>query len=120
MYNYFMLIGRIAKDIEITELDDGKRVINLVLAVLRPFKNTDGTYQTDFFRVSLWEFLADIAVENLKKGSKIAVKGRLTPKVITLESKAIITVNELIGERLIFFNNPKNNDESSNESVQSE
>lgn len=108
MYNYFMLIGRIVSEIEITELDDGKRVINLTLAVLRPFKSQDGTYQTDYFYVSLWEFLADLAYENLKKGNKIAVKGRLFPQQVKLESGATITANKLVGERLIFFDSNNN------------
>ncbi|HIT43907.1 TPA: single-stranded DNA-binding protein [Candidatus Avacholeplasma faecigallinarum] len=110
MYNYFMLIGRICTDIEIKEVGEGKKVVNLLLAVNRDFKNMDGTITTDFFRVSLWEFLADIANDCLKKGAMVGIKGRLVPKKETTANKTVITVTELVGERIVFFdslNNPK-------------
>lgn len=105
MYNYFMLIGTIVKDIEIKEVEDGKKVVGLVLAVQRPFASMDGTYATDFFHISLWEFLADYAQEKLKTGLKVAIKGRLLPKLITLESGAKIYNYNLIGERVFDMTN---------------
>jgi len=101
MYNYFMLIGTVCKDVEMKELADGKRVVSLVLATSKPFPGPDGTRGTDFFNISLWEFLADQANETLKQGSRVAIKGRILPKLVTLESGARIYVNELIGERLM-------------------
>jgi len=103
MYNYFLVIGRICNDIEVVQLGDGRKVVNITLAVNRDFKNTDGAYSTDFIKISLWEFLADVANDNLKKGRIIGVKGRLYPKFETLQSGAVITVHELIGERIIFY-----------------
>ncbi len=103
MYNYFMLIGRICTDIEIKEVGEGKKVVNLVLAVNRDFKNMDGTYVTDFFRISLWEFLADLANDCLKKGAMVGIKGRLCPKKETISNGTVINVSELIGERVVFF-----------------
>jgi len=106
MYNYFMLIGTICKEVEIKEVADGKRVVQLVLAVQRSFANMDGEYDTDFFNISVWEFLAEYANEKLKVGSKIGVKGRLVPKLVKLESGAKVYKNDLIGERIIYFSSP--------------
>lgn len=103
MYNYFMLIGRICTDVEIREVGEGKKVVNLLIAVNRDFKNMDGTYTTDFFRVSLWEFLADLAKDCLKKGARVGIKGRLMPKKETIANGAVINVTELVGERVVFF-----------------
>ena len=108
MYNYFMLIGRIINDIEIKEYEGGKRVVNLCLVVTRPFKNYDGNYDTDLINVSLWEFMADLAVERLKKDTKIGVKGRISPRKVTLQDGATIHVMDLIGERVMFFDNNQN------------
>ena len=105
MYNYFMLMGTICKDIEVKEFEDGKRVVNLVLAVQRPFANMDGEYVRDFFNISMWEFLADLANERLKVGQSIGVKGRLVPKKITLESGAQIYKYDLVAERIMYFTN---------------
>ena len=42
MTNGVYLIGRLVKDPEIKELESGKKVCNITLAVQRPFKNADG------------------------------------------------------------------------------
>lgn len=103
MYNYLMLVGTIAKDFELKELDEGKRVVQLELAITRSFKNQDGEYDCDFVRITLWDFLADIAKENLKKGNTVGVKGRVFPHMEQLASGAYVPLNELVGERIIFF-----------------
>ena len=80
MYNYFMLIGYVVNDIELKEVADGKKVVKLRLAVKREFQNMDGGYDTDFINISVWEYLAEHAVNYLKKGARVAVKGRICPK----------------------------------------
>lgn len=108
MYNYFMLIGRICTDIEVREVGDGKRVVNMILAVNRDFKNLDGTITTDFFRISLWEFLADIANDCLKKGKMVGIKGRLHPKKEMIEEGKYFHTTDLIGEKIVFFDSNGN------------
>ena len=105
MYNYFMLIGKIVNDIEIREYEGGKRVVNLCLLVTRPFKNFEGNYDSDFLNISLWEYLADLAVERLKNGTKVGIKGRISPRKVTLQDGVTISVMDLIGERVMFFDN---------------
>jgi single-strand DNA-binding protein len=109
MYNYFMLIGRIVNDIEVKEYEGGKRVVKLCLMVTRPFKNFEGNYESDFINVSLWEYMADLAQERLKKDDKIGIKGRITPRKVTLQDGATISVMDLIGERVMFFDLPYQN-----------
>lgn len=108
MYNYFMLIGRIAGDVEVKTLSDGRKVLNLVLAVVKPFKNTNGEYETDFFKVSLWEFIAEMVAEKFKKGSQIGIKGRLCSRKEVLENGTNSYSIDLIGERVVFFDNSDN------------
>ena len=95
-----MLIGTVCKEIEVKEIEDGKRVVNIVLAVQRPFAQIDGTYATDFFNIAAWEFLADYAQNTIKVGSRVVIKGRLVPKLITLESQAKIYKYDLVGEKI--------------------
>ena len=103
MYNYLMLVGTITKDIELKETTDGKVVTTVELAVTREFKNVDGGYDCDFIRMTLWGFVAEIAKENLSKGSRVGIKGRIYPHTEQLASGAYVPINELIGERLIYF-----------------
>ena len=103
MYNYFMLIGRLCADAEIIELPEGKRVCNLVLAVNREFKNQDGEYDTDFIKISVWDFLADVASNNLKKGRMVGVKGRVSVRKVILKDDSELNTHVLIGERIVFF-----------------
>ena len=103
MYNYFMLIGTIYNDLEIKEVRDGLRLVNIVLSVKREFQNSNGTYDIDFFNVTVWETLAQIAIDNLAKGTRIGLKGRLKPNLVTLETGAKIHTYQLIADRLIFF-----------------
>ena len=72
-----VLVGRLTSDLEAKELEDGKKVTNMTLAIPRSFKNADGEYETDFIDVSLWDGVAQNTAEYCKKGDIIGVKGRL-------------------------------------------
>ena len=111
MYNYLMLVGTITKDIELKEVADGKKVTTLDLAVLREFKNQEGNYDTDFLKVTLWDFNAELAYETLKKGSRIGIKGRIYPHIEQLASGAYVSINELVGERIFFFDKAISSDD---------
>ena len=111
MYNYLMLVGTIVKDIELKELANNKKVATIDIAVLRDFRNADGNYDCDYLKVSLWDFLAELAVETLQKGSKVGIKGRIYSHVEQLASGAFVPINELIGERLFFFDRAQASDE---------
>lgn len=77
MYNLVQLIGRITKEPEIKELESGKKVCNISLAVQRNYKNEQGVYEADVIDCALWNGIAERAVENCKKGDLIAVRGQL-------------------------------------------
>ena len=106
MYNYFMLMGRLVKDPEVKELTDGKRVMNLRLAVNRSFQNTKGEYDTDFFTIVFWDYLIEFAQENLKKGQPVLIKGRLQTNKEELSNGYQLSYPTLVGERIFSFSNP--------------
>ena len=101
MYNYFMLIGWVLNDIELKEFEGGKKMVNLFLKVTRPFKNFDGQYESDSLNVSLWSFLAEAAVDKIKKGKKVAVKGRIAQRTIEHEDGTATNTFDLIGDKLM-------------------
>lgn len=94
MYNYFMLIGRVLEEPTIEELEDGKKTCVIKLNVRRSFCNAYGEYEADVFKITFWDFLTTYVEDYIKKGIRVAIKGRMQ----TAEQGI-----ELIGERVMFF-----------------
>ena len=65
MLNQTVLVGRIVKNPELKETDSGKKVANIILAVPRSFKNSEGQYETDFISCVLWKGIAENTAEYL-------------------------------------------------------
>lgn len=76
--NRIVLVGRLTKDPEMKVFkESGRMVTKFILAVDRPFKNTEGEKEVDFIPVSFWGKRAEILKEHLTKGRLISVTGRL-------------------------------------------
>ena len=45
MLNQVVLVGRLTDDVQVTTMENGKKVSSLVLAVQRTFKNPEGVYE---------------------------------------------------------------------------
>lgn len=73
MLNQVVLVGRIVNEL----VKEDNKPVNLVLAVQRSFKNTEGLYDTDFINIMLWDNIASTTYEYCKKGDIVGVKGRL-------------------------------------------
>ena len=103
-------MGRLVKDPEIKEVKDQHQVLHLRLAVRRSFKNANGTYDTDFYNITFWDFLVDYVKENLKKGVAVVVKGRLQSVTNQLANGYHVDSCNLIGEKVMFFENYHENE----------
>ena len=77
MLNQAILVGRLMREPEVTELDNGKKVTNITLAIPRNYKNEEGKYDTDFIKCTLWNGIAENTAEYCKAGDIIGVKGRV-------------------------------------------
>ncbi|MDY0074946.1 MAG: single-stranded DNA-binding protein [Acholeplasmataceae bacterium] len=103
MLNQVILIGRLAQDPDMKTLDDGRKVAYINLAVQRPFKNMDGNYDTDFFRITVWEGLA-VAIESYaSKGVMVAIKARLQTWKYELNEEKRLTMIDIIAERITYL-----------------
>lgn len=106
MLNNVMLIGRLTHNPQMKVLDDGKKVLDIQLAVQRSFKNMDGIYETDFITVTLWQGLAENLNDYCTKGTLIALRGRLQVRHVKYDDKDYRTL-ELIGERVNYLGGRK-------------
>ena len=77
--NKVMLIGNLGKDPEVKYTPSGTPVAKLTLATNERYKDKDGQWQdrTEWHNIVLWQRLAEIAGEYLKKGSKVYIEGKL-------------------------------------------
>lgn len=107
MLNQSILVGRIVKDPEIRETENGNKVSNITLAVSRPYKNVNGEYDTDFISCTLWKGIAESTAEYCQKGDLIGIKGRLQTKTIENEDMPKHQVVELVAEKVTFLSKSK-------------
>src|SRR5579871_4722225 len=77
--NKVILIGNLGKDPEVKYTPQGTAVAKITLATNERYKDKDGQWQdrTEWHNVVLWQRLAEIAGEYLKKGGKVYIEGRL-------------------------------------------
>ena len=77
--NKVILIGNLGKDPEVKFTPQGTAVAKFSLATSERYKGKQGEWQerTDWHNVVIWERLAEIAGEYLKKGNKVYIEGRL-------------------------------------------
>lgn len=104
MVNHVTLVGRVVFEPELRKLDTGESVSTLMLALKRPFKNSEThTYESDFIRVTLWRGIAENAVNYCKKGSIIGIRGRVAQKTFHYEDEKSFSYPEVIAERMSFI-----------------
>ena len=103
MLNQVVLVGRLTKDLEVKELEDGKKVTNMTLAVPRSFKNAEGEYETDFIDCSLWNSIAENTAEYCKKGDIVGVKGRLQSSSFEKEDGNKEFRTQVMAEKVTFL-----------------
>ncbi len=78
--NKVIIIGNLGRDPEVRHLSSGTAVCSLAVATTRNWKDkTSGEKkeETEWHQVSLFDRLAEIAGEYLKKGSPVYIEGRL-------------------------------------------
>lgn len=77
--NKFFVSGRLGRDPELRHPQQGRVVANLSLANSRPVRQPDGSYveQTEWFKITVWDRLAQTCATYLKKGSSVFFEGRL-------------------------------------------
>ncbi len=77
--NKVILIGNLGKDPEVKFTPNGVPVAKFSLATNERYKDKAGEWQdrTEWHNIVVWQRLAEIVGEYVKKGSKIYIEGRL-------------------------------------------
>src|ERR671939_344533 len=77
--NKVMIIGNLGRDPEMRYTPSGSPVTNFSVAVTRRWNSPDGESreETEWFNVTCWNKLAEIANQYLSKGRQVYIEGRL-------------------------------------------
>jgi single-strand DNA-binding protein len=110
MINQVVLVGRLTKDPELRYTADGAAVANITLAVARNFRNAEGRVDTDFVPCVLWRKTAENTANYCRKGSMIAVTGRVQTRNYENKDGQRVYVTEVVAESVRFIGTSKVNE----------
>lgn len=103
MLNRIILIGRLTADPELKYTPTGTAVCNFTLAVDRPRQNQNGEKETDFVSIVVWQKLAELTAQYLKKGRMAAVEGRLQIRSYENKEGQRVRVAEVVADNVRFL-----------------
>ncbi len=97
--NSVHLIGRLTKDVELRKAANDISVTSFTLAVNRPFSDD----QTDFIQCVAWRSAADNLAKYMRKGNRIAVKGRIQTRDYEKNDGTKVYITEIVSEMIQFL-----------------
>lgn len=102
--NRATLIGNIGKDPELRTTPNGASVCTIRMATTEIVKEKGGGWKevTDWHSVVFWDRLAEIAAQQLKKGDKIFVEGKLRTRMFERDGKTKF-FTEIIANNMIIL-----------------
>ena len=97
-----ILVGRLGKDPEVRNLENGATVANFTIATSESYKDkTTGEKKeiTEWHNIVLWRGLAEIAQKYLHKGDMVFVEGKLRTRSWEKEGVTRYTT-EVVGDNM--------------------
>lgn len=100
-YNRATVIGHVGHDVVMRKTQAGTPVVNLRVAT--SYKRKDAQEVTTWHRVVLWDRLAELANQYVRKGQALYLEGPLQSKEWTDEHQQKRTSMELVAREMIFL-----------------
>lgn len=113
-----MLSGRLTKDIELRQTQNGKNYVLNSIAVRKSRKNAEGNYDSDFFDFEVWNASAEYLATRAKKGSRIEIVGELQNNNYEREDGTMSYGNRIRVNRLEVIDYVENNQQPMQQSQQ--
>lgn len=110
MLNQIVLVGRLAKNINVNKSENGVKLATISLAIPRSFKNMEGTYDTDFIDCVAFENVAENTATYCSKGDIVGIKGRVQSRVIEKDGKKEYLM-DVVAEKVTFLSSRKKDNE---------
>ena len=82
MVNKVILVGNLGRDPEVRHFEGNSSVATFSVATTETYKDKNGERQskTEWHNISMWNALANVAEQYLKKGSLVYIEGKLTTR----------------------------------------
>lgn len=103
--NSIQLIGNLGMDPEVKTLESGKTVARLSIATTEKYHNQKGekVEETTWHKLVAWGKKAEIAEKYLKKGSEVAIEGKLTNRSYEDEKGVKKYISEIIINEILML-----------------
>ena len=108
--NKVILMGRLAKDVDLRYTQTGKAVATFNLAVDRKKGENANGPTADFIPCVAWDKLAEIAGNYLAKGRQVLVEGRMQVRSYKAKDGSNRYVTEVILEKTEFVGSKSDNE----------
>jgi len=98
--NRVILIGRLAKEVDLKFTASGKAVAKFSIAVNRPFSKGK---ETDFFNIVVWGKSGENYANYLSKGRLVGLEGRIQNRSYETQAGDKRYVTEIIADKVEFL-----------------
>ena len=104
MRNSVQLIGNLGRDPEMVELDGGKKLVKFSIAT-NEFFRVDGEKrtQTQWHNIIAWGRTAELMRDLLKKGSQVAIHGKLQHRSYEDKGGQVKYISEVVANEFVTF-----------------
>ena len=112
--NKVILVGRLGKDPEVRNLENGVTVVNFTMATSESYKDkttVDKKEVTEWHNIVLWRGLAEIAAKFLHKGDMIYLEGKLRTRSWEKEGVTRYTT-EVVGDNMTMLSTRREGSEN--------
>lgn len=105
--NKVLLIGNLTSEPQLRYTANNIPVASFTIAVNRNRTKEDGTKETDFINIIVWNKRAENVKNYLDKGSKVGISGRLQVRKYQNERGDNRYVTEVVADEVEFLNSKK-------------
>lgn len=116
--NRVLLAGNLARDPQVKETGNGRRMATFPVAINKRWRNNAGELKTEtaFFRIIVWNNTAEICSRYLKKGRPVLIEGRLEIRSFQNGEGKTQYITQIVGDQITFLGKPaKEEDQESDE-----
>jgi single-strand DNA-binding protein len=109
--NKVILVGNVGRDPDVQTTNGGTKVAHLSIATSRRVPRNNNTFEerTDWHRLTLWDKLAQVAEDYVRKGDRVYVEGRMEYDSFEKNGVTIPTA-EVIVRELVMLGAGRNGD----------
>ncbi|RZK42662.1 MAG: single-stranded DNA-binding protein [Pedobacter sp.] len=98
--NSLQLVGFAGSDPKIFNLESGKRMAKLSIAVNDSYRDSEGKSKTHWFDLIFWNNKMSLVEDIVKKGTKFSIKGSLTTQTFTDKDQKTVTKTAIVVNHL--------------------